>query len=78
MNANAKKQESEERAERSGMGFQPMDRPLISELQTNHDSSGTYVFLAMKLLKIFGVFPEAHGLEAHATFFRPQPLTVDC
>jgi len=51
------------------MGFQPMDRPLISEYLTNHDCSGTCAFFAMKLLKIFGVCSEVHGLEAHATFF---------
>jgi len=51
------------------MGFQPMDRPLISEYLTNHDCFGTCAFLAMKLLKIFGVCSEVHGLEHHATFF---------
>jgi len=53
------------------MGFQPMDRPLISEVLTNRDCSGACAFFAMKLLKIFGVSPEVHGLEAHATFFAP-------
>jgi len=60
------------------MGFQPMVRPLSSECLTRRARSEAsfYFYLDGKVSKVFGVFPEVHGLEAHATFFCADIGTV--
>ena len=56
------------------MGFQPMARPLKMVVPMNSVRFTTAGIFSDGFLRVLGVAPVPHGLEAHATFTIGQSL----